>query len=193
MYQRQPTADNSGRRTVGAIAMRRLSMIVALGALLGMLAGAVTASPALARGDGWSIGPPTPYTLDAQYCGFPVLVTPVVNGEYTKTLKAADGFMTFLFTGPFTASLTNLQTGKTVTEKMNGPGQATVYSDGSITEVHTGLNGPFPLAPADAQRFGLPGLSVTVGKLAFSIGADGAFTSLTLNGHVAVDLCAALS
>src|SRR5215470_4945895 len=37
-----------------------------------------------------------------------------------------------------------------------------------------------------------PGLIVTVGRLAFSINAAGAFTSLTLDGHVAVDLCAAL-
>jgi hypothetical protein len=86
-----------------------------------------------------------------------------------------------------------VQTGKTITEKMNGPGKFFGHPDGSFTEVHTGRNGPFPLAPADAQRFGLPaGLIVTVGKLAFSINAAGAFTSLTLDGHVAVDLCAAL-
>jgi len=169
-------------------------MIVALGALLGMFAGVMTASPVLAgRGPKWSIGPPTPFTFDASFCGFPVLVTPVVNGEYTKVLKAADGFTTFLFTGPFSASLTNVQTGKTITEKMNGPGKFFGNPDGSFTEVHTGLNGPFPLAPADAKRFGLPGLSVTAGKLTFSIGANGAFTSLTLHGHVAVDLCAELS
>ena len=174
--------------------MRRIAVIVAPGALLGMSAGVVTASPALAgRGPKWSIGPPTPFTFDAQYCGFPVLVTPVVNGEYTKILKAAGGFTTYLFTGPFSASLTNVQTGETITEKMNGPGKFFGNPDGSFTEVHTGLNGPFPLAPADAQRFGLPpGLIVTVGKLTFSIGANGTFTSLTLNGHVAVDLCAAL-
>jgi len=33
---------------------------------------------------------------------------------------------------------------------------------------------------------------VTVGRLAFSNNAAGAFTSLTLDDHVAVDLCAAL-
>ena len=44
-------------------AMRRIAVIVALGALLGMSAGVVTASPALAgRGPKWSIGPPTPFT-----------------------------------------------------------------------------------------------------------------------------------
>src|SRR5215472_17825493 len=146
-----PQAQRGGSR--GVIAMRRLLvMIVALGALLGMFAGVMTASPVLAgRGPKWSIGPPTPFTFDASFCGFPVLVTPVVNGEYTKVLKAADGFTTFLFTGPFSASLTNVQTGKTITEKMNGPGKFFGNPDGSFTEVHTGLNGPFPLAPADAR------------------------------------------
>ena len=170
-------------------------MIVALGALLGMLAGAATASPALAdrRGDGWSIGPAEPFTVPALYCGFEVLVTTVVNEEFTKLLKTADGSMTFLFTGAVTASFTNLQTGKTITETMNGPGEATIGSDGSITEVHTGRNGPFFLAPADAQRFGLPTVSVTASALRFSVDANGAITSLTLHGRVAVDVCAALS
>ena len=35
--------------------MRRIGMIVALGALLGMLGGAAVASPALARGHGWPL------------------------------------------------------------------------------------------------------------------------------------------
>jgi hypothetical protein len=59
--------------------------------------------------------------------------------------------------------------------------------------VHTGLNGLFFLTPANAQRFGLPTVSVTAGKLAFSVAADGIITSLSLDGHVAVDVCAALS
>ena len=130
---------------------------------------------------------------DALFCGFQVLVTPRVNKEYTEILKAADGSMTFLFTGAITASFTNLQTGKTITEKMNGPGKFFGNPDGSFTEVHTGLNGPFYLTPADAQRFGLPTVSVTAGNLTFSIAADGTITSLTLDGRVAVDVCAALS
>ena len=127
------------------IAVRRVGLIVALGALLGMLAGAATASSALAdrRGDGWSIGPAEPFTLPALYCGFEVRVTTVVNEEFTKILKTADGSMTFLFTGAITTSFTNLQTGKTITEKMNGPGKFFGNPDGSFTEVHTGLSGPF--------------------------------------------------
>jgi hypothetical protein len=60
--------------------------------------------------------------------------------------------------------------------------------------VHTGRSGPFPiLTPADAKRFGLPTVGVFSGRLAFSIAADGTITSLSLHGHVAVDVCAALS
>jgi len=59
--------------------------------------------------------------------------------------------------------------------------------------VHAGRNGPFILAPADAKRFGLPPVSVTAGRLAFSVAANGVLTSLPLHGHVLVDICAALS
>ena len=49
---------------MGVDAMRRIGVIVALGALLGMLAGVVTASPALAaRGPKWEIVPADPFTL----------------------------------------------------------------------------------------------------------------------------------
>jgi hypothetical protein len=75
----------------------------------------------------------------------------------------------------------------------NGPGKFFGHPDGSFTEVHTGRNGPFILLPADATRFGLPAVSVTAGKLTFSISANGVITSLSLNGHVLVDVCAALS
>ena len=175
--------------------MRRLRVIVALGALLSLLGGVVTASPALAgRGPKWTIGPALPFTLPASYCGFQLRVTTVVNEEFTKILKTADGSMTFLFTGAVTVSFTNLQTGKTITVPENGPGKATIGADGSITEVHTGRNGPFILSPADAKRFGLPTVSVTAGKLAFSATAPPrVITSLSLHGHVLVNVCAALS
>ena len=117
----------------------------------------------------------------------------MVNKEYTKILKTADGSMTFLFTGAVTVSYTNLQTGKTITVPENGPGKFFGHPDGSFTEVHTGRNGPFFLAPANAQRFGLPAVSVTAGALRFSVDPDGNLTSLSLDGHVLVDVCAALT
>jgi len=194
------TCVNAGPRAVaaeGVIAVRRrLGVIVAFGALLGVLGGVVTASPALAgRGPKWQ--PPTPggppFTLPALYCGFKLRVAFPVNKEFTKVLKTADGSMTFLFTGAVTASYTNLQTGKTITVPENGPGKFFGHPDGSFTEVHTGRNGPFILSPADATRFGLPTVSVTAGKLTFSISANHVLTSLSLKGHVLVNVCAALS
>jgi len=175
--------------------MRRLGVIAALCALLGMFAGVQTASPVLAgRGPKWQIGPLTPFTLPASFCGFKVRVTPgAINEEYTKILKTADGSMTFLFTGAIKASFTNLQTGKAITENIPGPGKATIGADGSITEVHTGRNGPFILTPADAKRFGLPTVSVTAGALRFAVAANGVITSLSLHGHVLVNVCAALT
>jgi hypothetical protein len=174
---------------------RRLGVIVALGALLCVLSGLVTASPALAgRGPKWQ--PPgsiPPFTLPASFCGFKLRVAFPVNKEFTKVLKTADGSMLFLFTGAVTVSYTNLQTGKTITVPENGPGKATIHSDGSITEVHTGRNGPFILTPAHAKQFGLPTVSVTAGRLAFSANAAGSTTSLSLHGHVLVDVCTALS
>ena len=174
--------------------MRRLGVIVALGALLGMLGGVVTASPAFAgRGPKWQPPGPGNFTLPALFCGFKIRVAFPVNKEYTKILKTADGSTTFLFTGVVETSFTNLQTGKTITENTPGPGKATIPSDGSITEVHTGRNGPFILTPADAKRFGLPTVSVTAGALRFAVAANGVISSLSLHGHVLVNVCAALS
>jgi hypothetical protein len=175
----------------GGVAMRRLGVIVALGALLGMLAGVATASPALARGPKWQFQPAEPFTLPATFCGFEVQVTAPVDKEYAKILEVADGSMTFLTTGSLQASFTNLETGKTITENVSGPAKVTVQPDGSLTALGEGHTGKF-LVPADAARFGLPTVSVLAGALTESVAPDGTYTSLSLQGHVLVDVCAAL-
>jgi hypothetical protein len=177
----------------GVIAMRRVGVIVALGALLGMLGGVVTAAPALARGPKWQFQPvPPAITLPAVFCGFKVRVTFPVDREFAKILKASDGSMTTLGTGSLFASFTSLATGKTITENISGPAKFIVSPDGSVTELARGLNSPV-LTPADAARFGLPTVSVTAGALTVSRAPDGSITSLSLRGHVLVDVCAALS
>jgi len=172
--------------------MRRLGVIVALGTLLGMLGGAGTASPAFARGHKWQLVQNVPITLPAALCGFKIRAVPTVNKEFAKVLKASDGSMTLVITGSFKASFTNLSTGKTITENLSGPGKVTVHADGSITAVTHGHSVVF-LVPADAKRFGLPGVSVTTGALRFSETPSGAIISLSLHGHVLVNVCAALS
>jgi hypothetical protein len=174
--------------------MRRLGVVVALSALLGMSGGVATAAPALAagRGDGWQLTTAEPFTLDASFCGFEVGVTEPVNQEFFKVLKTADGSMTFLTTGFTAVSFTNLNTGKSITVPVPGAGMTTFSSDGSF---FLETNGPLVniLAPADAQRFGLPALSVTTGAFRLSVAPDGTITSLSLDGRVLVDVCTALS
>jgi hypothetical protein len=174
------------------IAMRRLRVIVALGALLGMFGGVATASPALARGHKWQFLPAGPFTAPAAFCGFKIRLTPLVNKEFVKVLKASDGSMITLRTGSFKLSYTNLSTGKTIIENGTGPSKATVFADGSALVANKGHSLLF-LFPADATRFGLPTVSVTAGALTGSIAADGSLTSVTLKGHILVDVCAALS
>jgi hypothetical protein len=172
--------------------MRRLGVTLALGALLGTLAGVATAAPASARGPQWQLVDVTPFTVPASSCGFAVGVAFPLNESYLKVLKASDDSTTFVETGSFEVSYTNLQTGKSITENESGPGKLTFFSDGSVTETTEGHTGLF-LAPADAQRFGLPALSVTAGLLQQSVAADGTITSLTLQGQVLANVCAALS
>jgi hypothetical protein len=179
---------------VEVIAMKRLGVIVALGALLGMFGGVVTAAPALALGPKWQFNapPPGPVILPADFCGFRIGVSFPVDKEYFKVLKAADGSMTLLITGSLTLTNTNLSTGKTITANISGPGTATFFPDGSVTTEETG-RAVYALEPADAQRFGVPPIGLTAGPLTTSVDVDGNLTSFSLQGHVLVDVCAALS
>jgi hypothetical protein len=177
----------------GVIAVRRFGVIVALGALLGLVGGVVTAAPALAgRGHKWELMEAPSFTLPASFCGFKVQVTAPLNKVFFKVLKASDGSMTLLFTGSFQRSYRNLQTGKAITENVPGQAKATIHPDGSLTVRGHGHNEVF-LAPADAKRFGLPTVSLVVGALTARFDSDGTVTSLSLHGHVLVDVCAALS
>src|SRR5262249_4597135 len=124
----------------GVIAMRRLGVIVALGALLGLFGGVVTASPALARGPKWQFQPKSPVTLPAAYCGFEIRVTFPVIREFEKILKASDGTRIGLFTGSVIDSFTNLENGKTITENVSGPSKTIGFPDGSFTTMENGRN-----------------------------------------------------
>ena len=168
-------------------------MIVALGALLGMLGGVVTASSALAdRGPKWQIVPAAPFQLDETFCGFKIDVSFPVNNEYSKLLKTPEGTVATLTTGSLTASFTNHGTGKTITENISGPYTVTNFSDGSAVWAFKGRTA-FVLTPAQAKQFGLPVVSVTAGALTASFALDGSPVSVSLKGRVLVDICATLS
>ena len=172
--------------------MRRLGVIAVLGALLGMVGGLMTASPALARGPEWQAFPAAPFTLPTTFCGFEVGAAAVTDKEFVTILQNPDGSTTFLVTGQLTVSWTNLETGKTVIQDGSGPAKITVNPDGSVIELRKGPNFAI-LTPAEAARFGLPTVSVTAGALTESLAPDGTVTSASLQGQVLVDICAALS
>ena len=173
--------------------MRRFGVIVALGALLGMLGGMLTASPALAAGRGhkWQFVPiPRHFTEPA--CGTKIQGTHLVDKIFVKALKTADGSMILLFTGAAKITFTNPETGKSITVNTSGPFKEIDHPDGTATLLGKGHQ-PVNLGPADAARFGLPAFFVSAGALTGRVDANGNLTSLSLHGHILVDLCAALS
>jgi hypothetical protein len=102
--------------------MRRIAMIVALGALVGLFGGVVTASPALARGPKWTfLDFGKHFTEPAVLCGFKIRGTQLVDKAYIKTLNTMDGSTTFLLTGSARIALTNPANGKTITQNVSGP------------------------------------------------------------------------
>jgi hypothetical protein len=180
-------------RVVGVIAMRRLGIIVALCTALGLFGAAVTSAPALAgRGPKWQFLPFPPETLPAVLCGFKVHETAPADKEYLKVPKTADGSMTFLATGALRLTLTNLKTGKSITESVSGPAKFITHPDGSATLLGRG-RGLLQLPPAQAARFGFPTLSIDAGAGTITFAPDGTITSLSLRGHVVVNVCTALS
>jgi hypothetical protein len=174
--------------------MRRFGVIVALGALLSMIGGAATAAPALAggRGDGWQLFPFEPGTLTG-FCPFPVFIDFPVNNAFQKVLTSPPGATILLLNGSVRISFTNVDTGKTITENMTGSGKAIVNPDNSLSIRQEGHLGVITLEAADAKRFGLPPLAVIGGVLFEEVAPDFTYTSVSMQGRILVDVCAALS
>jgi hypothetical protein len=178
----------------GVIAMRRVGVIVALGALLGMFGGMVTAAPALAvggRGDGWvfqDFGP----GFTTTNCGFLIQATQDVDNVFMKALTAPDGSMIFLATGAAKITFTNPANGKSVSENASAAAKVTVNPDGTATFVSMGPM-PIDLTPADAARLGVPAVFVFAGRGTAMLDAAGNIISASMDGHILVNLCTALS
>jgi hypothetical protein len=107
------------------------------------------------------------HDLPSVYCGFKIRVAFPADKEYGKLLKAADGSMVSLFTGSFKVSLTNVSTGKTIVENATSPLKVTTPSRYVI--LSNGGHVVLLLTPADANRFGLPEVSGTAGRVTAKI------------------------
>lgn len=119
--------------------------------------------------------------LDTVDCSFPVQVN--VTGT---DVEITSGNRVFDALPQGTATLTNLDTEKSITVSIAGPGHTTLGADGSVTFVGTGPTLFFLLSP-----LGNPGITLLNGRFVLTIDAQGnpTFTSV---GQTR-DLCAELA
>jgi hypothetical protein len=176
--------------------MRRIGVIVALGALLSMFGGAATAAPALAggRGDGWQFIDELNQTFTIDSCGFPIVLKFDVNNAFGKEFTAPDASTFDLFNGSLKGTWTNPANGKSISVNAPGPTKVTVSPDG-MTIILTGT-GPTAviLTAADAAVVGVPPVSVFAGRITATLDpVTGSFISGSSVGHVLVNFCTALS
>ena len=173
--------------------MRRLGVIVALGALLSMTGGVAAAAPALAggRGDGWEFIAELNQTFNIDFCGFPIVLKYDVNKAFGKGFTAPDGSMFFLFNGSLKGTWTNPANGKSISVNAPGPTKATLSPDGMTILADTGPTSVL-LTPADAAVVGVPPVSVFAGRITATLDADGNIISGSSVGHVLVNFCTAL-
>jgi hypothetical protein len=136
--------------------------------------------------------PPTPtsgftITLDANdkqgrgFCDFEVLV----KGDSFQELRGGGKI-----TGAGTATVTNVQTGTSITFNISGPGTPTNTPDGGFAVDAQGNNLFFT---TEANSFeGVPQLVYTTGHVQFTVDRKGLTTSFKLTGSM-TDVCEALS
>jgi hypothetical protein len=181
-------------RTAGNRSRRPIIVRVALLAVTAALTLLVVPASASANNDPHRIYlAAAPFDLPASYCGFPVHFEFPVNKEYATVSTGADGSTIYKITGALFVTLTNTDTGKTITVNASGPGTFTFSLDGTIqTIVGTGLGLQFATNLTD---FGLPSNLVLVsGPINLTIDlTTGAVTSMTRQEHVLLDVCAALT
>ena len=155
-------------KTIAFTTLRRLRVIVALGALFCVLGGVVTASPALAgRGHKWQ--------FRATHALHPVSVVLRVQGP-----GDARGRQQGIYQDPqdrgrvHDVSFHRRHQGLVHEpanwedhnrERCPGRGRPPYVPTALSPRCIRGGNGPFILTPADAKRFGLPTVSVTAGAL----------------------------
>lgn len=145
------------------------------------------------RGHKWELTPRSAFNiiLPAPDCGFKVHQRAVIAKEYLKTLKSSNGSKTFMITGSLKLKFTNLSTGKTVTINTSGPGKIFVHPDCSASEAVEGHSVLYLTPPDPAALWTAWHQCDSVVRE--SSATDGTITSLSLKGHVLVNVCAALS
>jgi hypothetical protein len=135
----------------------------------------------------------TPFDLPASFCGFPVHEEFPVNKEYATVSTGADGSTIFKITGSLFISLTNTETGKTITVNASGPGTFTFSADGTTATFDTRGVGVY--FATNLTQFGFPSNLVLASgpSLATVDLVNNTVISAARVPHVLLDICAALS
>jgi hypothetical protein len=173
----------------------------AVAAVLTSLATLALAAPANADDPRTFLGTPPPVLLPAfnaetgeGYCtGFDAEITFTRVNQYAiHTSTAPNGDITLQVTGRARATVTNLDTGESVSFNISGPG--TVVFDSAFNILSADAHGPNLFWTE--QRFSFPGvpfISYTTGHLTFTVDRDSRdTTSYTLAGS-RTDVCALLA
>jgi hypothetical protein len=169
---------------------RRLGLLPMVTALLGI---AIVPSGVSANNDPHRFYlAADPFDVPAEWCGYPIHVDIPVNREYAKPSAQPDGTQILHVTGALVWTLTNTVNQKSVTVNVSGPGTITYSPDGQHVSVD--LTGRTILLAPNLTDFGLPNGVVLSGPVHFTQTAgDFAFSSLSGDPHVALDVCAALA
>jgi hypothetical protein len=164
--------------------MKRLA-----GALLAVAVAMLTpASSAWARGDGWQPNLIDPFDLFV--CGANMHFEFPVNNEYFRIVTIG-GQETLQITGHLTVTVTNLDTGQTLTDdNISGPGFIPLTETG-FEFSGRGINQLF-LTPDQSAATGLPELFDNAGYIDIVFNDDGSVTVKKLTGDL-TDLCAILT
>lgn len=120
------------------------------------------------------------------FCAFPVLVEGVA--EFRSVPPGDPGSTRFV--GPGFATVTNTQTGESVSFNISGPSNPRTSPAGVVT--YKGTGGQLAFTTVGNSFPGVSPLTYSTGLLTFTIAADGTTTAYSAKGRT-VDVCAALA
>lgn len=147
-----------GSRTGRSASVLRVLQISIVGAVLASVVGVPMAA---ARNDPFHVYlAPSPFFLDATYCGFPVHVDVLVDREYATSSTTPDGDTVLHITGSLRYRLTSPT--RSIDLNASGPADVIFGIDDSVTIVGRGT-GLQPFTPDQAADTGMPGLALFTG------------------------------
>jgi hypothetical protein len=160
------------------------------------LTGLLSAAPAGAQPPPPPVPLPTPDPIELEgFCdGFTAVITFTTVDQRIIQETRSDGTTTLLITGHAQTTVTNKDTGESVTYNTSGPGTLVFYPDGAFSIDAAGPNLLWT-APENLANFpDVPTISYTTGHVTVEVDASGQTTSYTLaGGERQEDVCAVLA